>query len=63
MLPIRNLYRLPPDIRDIPRYAAVKRAEDRESGVKACYFVRGRKRPKSEVYCHEEHNEILTGRQ
>jgi hypothetical protein len=49
--------RLPPDIQDIPRYAVVKRAEDREPGMKGCYPVRGRMRLK--FYCSEGDDEVL----
>lgn len=49
--------RLPPDIRDVARYAAVERAEDREPGTKQCYLVRGRMRLK--FYCEEHDNEVL----
>lgn len=49
--------RLPPDIRDVPKYAAVERAEDREPGMKACYLVRGRMRLK--FYHEEDDNEVL----
>ncbi|WP_439370729.1 hypothetical protein [Bradyrhizobium sp. DASA03120] len=49
--------RLPPDIGDVPRYAAVERAEDREPGMKACYLVRGRMRLK--FYSSEDDDEIL----
>jgi hypothetical protein len=49
--------RLPPDIRDVPKYAAVERAEDREPGMKACYLIRGRMRLK--FYYEESDNEVL----
>ncbi len=49
--------RRPPDIRDIPKYAAVERAEDREPGAKACYLVRGRMRVK--FYSSEHDDEVL----
>ncbi|MBB4373440.1 hypothetical protein GGD63_006263 [Bradyrhizobium sp. cir1] len=49
--------RLPPDIRDIPRYAAVEHAEDGEPGMKGCYLVRGRMRVK--FYCSESDDEVL----
>jgi hypothetical protein len=48
---------LPPDIQDIPRYAVVKRAEDREPGMMGCYLVRGRMRLK--FYCSEGDDEVL----
>jgi hypothetical protein len=49
--------RVPPDIRDVPKYAAVEYADDREPGMKACYLVRGRMRQK---FFYEEHdNEVL----
>jgi hypothetical protein len=50
--------RSPPDIRDIPKYAAVEMAEDREPGMRACHFVRGRMRLK--FYCAENDNEVLS---
>ncbi|MEY9590598.1 hypothetical protein ABIA06_002889 [Bradyrhizobium yuanmingense] len=50
--------RLPPDIRDVPRYAAVERADDRDPGMRDCYLVRGRMRLK--FYCEEHDSEVLT---
>lgn len=49
--------RLPPDIRDVPKYATVERAEEREPGMRDCYFVRGRMRLK--FYYEEDTNEVL----
>lgn len=49
--------RLPPDIRDVPKYAAVERVEDREPGMKTCYLIRGRMRLK--FYYEESDNEVL----
>jgi hypothetical protein len=49
--------RLPPDIRDVPKYAAVERADEREPGMKECYFTRGRMRLK--YYYEEDDNEVL----
>jgi hypothetical protein len=49
--------RLPPDIRDVPRYAAVEWAEDQEPGMKACYLARGQMRLK--FFYEEYDNEIL----
>lgn len=50
--------RLPPDVRDVPKYAAVQRADDRDPGMKDCYLVRGRMRLK--FYCDENDSEVLT---
>ncbi|WP_441277699.1 hypothetical protein AB7783_11720 [Tardiphaga sp. 172_B4_N1_3] len=50
--------RLSPNIRDIPRFAAVEHEEDREPGMKDCYLVRGRMRQK--FYCEEHNYEVLT---
>lgn len=49
--------RLPVDILNVPKFAAVERAEDREPGMKTCHLVRGRMR--SKFFCHEDDNEIL----
>jgi hypothetical protein len=49
--------RLPRDIRDVPKYAAVERAEDREPGMKQCYLARGHMRHK--FYYEEDDNEVL----
>jgi hypothetical protein len=50
--------RLPPDIRDVPKYAAVQQAEEREPGMRDCYLVRGRMRQK--FYCEEDDSEVLS---
>jgi hypothetical protein len=49
--------RLPPDIRDIPKFAAVEQAEEREPGMRECYLVRGRIRKK--FYCTEDDDDVL----
>lgn len=49
--------RLPSDVRDIPKYAAVELADDRDPGMRDCYFVRGRMRQK--FYCEEHDGEVL----
>jgi hypothetical protein len=38
--------RKPPNIRDVPKYAAVEQAEAAEPGMRDCYLVRGRMRNK-----------------
>lgn len=49
--------RLPCNVRDVPRYAAVEWADDQEPGMKDCYLVRGRMYLK---FFYEEHdNEVL----
>lgn len=50
--------RLPPDIRDVPKYAAVQQAEEREPGMRGCYLVRGHMRRK--FYCEEKDSEVLS---
>jgi hypothetical protein len=50
--------RLPPNIRDVPKYAAVDQAEDGEPGMRDCYFARGRMRQK--FYYEEDDNEVLS---
>ena len=49
--------RRPPDIRDIPKFAAVEKAEEREPGMRGCYRVRGRMRKK--FYCTENDDDVL----
>jgi hypothetical protein len=36
----------PPNVRDVPRYAAVEQAEEAEPGMRDCYWVRGHMRKK-----------------
>jgi hypothetical protein len=50
--------RLPPDIRNVPKYAAVQQADEREPGMRHCYLVRGRMRQK--FYCREDDSEVLS---
>jgi hypothetical protein len=50
--------RPPPNICDVPKYAAVDQAEDREPGMRDCYFARGRMRLK--FYYEEGDNEVLS---
>jgi len=50
--------RLPPNIADVPRYATVDQAEEREPGMRDCYFARSRMRRK--FYCEEADNDVLS---
>jgi hypothetical protein len=50
--------RLPPNIRDVPKYAAVQQADEREPGMLNCYLVRGRMRLK--FFCEEHDGEVLS---
>ena len=50
--------RLPPHISDVPKYAAVEQADEREPGMRDCYFARGRMRQK--FYYEADDNEALS---
>jgi hypothetical protein len=47
----------PPNIGDVPKYAAVERAEAAEPGMRDCYLVRGRMRKK--FYSSDEDNKVI----
>jgi hypothetical protein len=49
--------RLPPNVRDVPRYAAVEGAEAAEPGMRDCYLVRGQMRKK--FYSSDSDDEVL----
>lgn len=49
--------RLPPDIRDVPKYATVAQAEAKEPGMGECYLVRGLMRKK--FYCAQNDDDVL----
>ncbi|MES5481529.1 hypothetical protein QMZ05_02150 [Bradyrhizobium sp. INPA03-11B] len=46
-----------PNIRDVPKYAAVEQAEASEPGMRQCYFVRGRMRKK--YFCGDNDEVVL----
>jgi hypothetical protein len=50
--------RLLPNIRDVPKYAAVQQADEREPGMRHCYLVRGRMHLK--FFCEEGDSEVLS---
>ncbi|MGY8663506.1 hypothetical protein Q3C01_14185 [Bradyrhizobium sp. UFLA05-109] len=52
-----NGERRAPDIRDVPKYAAVEQAEANEPGMRHCYFVRGRMRKR--YFCDDSDEEVL----
>jgi hypothetical protein len=49
--------RVSPNIRDVPKYAAVLHADEAEPGMLDCYLIRGRMRKK--FYCDEDDGDIL----
>ena len=50
--------RITPDIRDVPKFATVQQAEERELGMENCYLVRGRIRKK--FFCEDDDSEVLS---
>jgi hypothetical protein len=50
--------RLRSNIRDVPKYAAVQQADEKEPGMRNCYLVRGRMRQK--FFCEEHDSEVLS---
>lgn len=49
--------RQPPNIRDVPRYAAVEQADEAEPGMGQCYLVRGKMRTK--FFCRDSDEDVL----
>jgi hypothetical protein len=49
--------RVPPNVREVPKYAVVLQADEAEPGMLDCYLVRGRMRKK--FYCDEDDGDVL----
>lgn len=50
--------RIPPNVLDVPKYAAVEQADDDEPGMANCYLVRGRMRLKF-FYADHDDGDVL----